>query len=97
MRGRKADIRDGFARPVERPGAAKTLTPSLQTVLDPAGFVGVGTAELDAIEAFLMPQILALLNESQRADSEAPQCRLKNNSRNIPERVHHEILAEDTV
>jgi hypothetical protein len=32
----------------------------------------VNVAELDALEAFLMPQILALLQEKRRPDSEAP-------------------------
>jgi hypothetical protein len=36
----------------------------------------IGAAELDAIEAFLMPQILAILNatdDTQREDSKPPQ------------------------
>lgn len=96
MRGRKADIRSGFARPVERPGTAQAADLSvLTTVTD--RFLKVSAAELDAIEAFLMPQILALLNDNRPSDSEVPQYRAKNISGHVSEGVRREILVEDTV
>ena len=53
----------------------------------------IGPAELDALEAFLMPQILALLNEETAApppakDSEGPQISAIRKRRLRTERRH---------
>jgi hypothetical protein len=55
----------------------------------------VGSAELDALEAFLMPQILALLEEKARPDSEAPQSPGRTENREIPRGAACEIFAQE--
>lgn len=78
-----------------RSGAAGTERDSCLRVLsDFDEHMPVGAAELDAIEAFLSPQIMALLGQQEASDSEAPQCPATMRS-TVAKGKRREVAAEE--
>jgi len=75
MRGRESSDRRMLpTAPGDQARAAAGLRPD--ALIDDLVDLPVSAAELDAIEAFLLPQLLAVLNEgdnTEKADSKTPQ------------------------
>jgi hypothetical protein len=95
MRGRESGHRCAVPCPPENStGGLDQACIAVLTDID-AGFP-VGPAELDALEAFLMPQILALLEEMPRSDSEAPQSSTRMETSENPRGGAREVFARET-
>ncbi len=90
MRGRKAGHR--CALPSPAPQACRE--DGVRVLTDLGESFPVSAAELDAIEAFLMPLILQILADDMTADSEEPQCRVKMR-RNTAGDQSREVLLQD--
>jgi hypothetical protein len=90
MRGRKSGHR--CALPSPAPQACRE--DGMRVLTDLVDSYPVSAAELDAIEAFLMPLIRQIVADEMTPDSEEPQCRAKMR-RNTAEDQGREILLQD--
>lgn len=81
--------------PGARAGADGSGCPCL-IAFDLDGSFGIGAAELDAIEAYLMPQILALLESSSLVpDSEGPHIPKTNKDGRVAKEKYRGVLVKN--
>ena len=76
MRGRPAGHRERLPDLRRSEACADNGTGALSVITDFGEEFAIGPAELDAVEAFLLPQLLAILNDDAgyvSADSKPPQ------------------------
>lgn len=76
MRGRPASHRERLPDPRRPEACADDGNGALSVLTNFGEDFAIGASELDAVEAFLLPQLLALLNDDEACgpeDSKSPQ------------------------